>query len=133
LGYITFVGVSRLRKRTLLPPIAEDPSRMRPARRPARAKSKWGVVEMTLAHFESWWTSTPTTELVWITIGFIAQFMFSMRFIVQWVATEKARASIIPRMDPVFIVGQAAGLVTYACNIYFIWLGERAPRPENVA
>jgi lipid-A-disaccharide synthase-like uncharacterized protein len=54
-------------------------------------------------------------------------------FIVQWVATEKARASIIPRMDPVFIVGQAAGLVTYACNIYFIWLGERAPSPANVA
>jgi lipid-A-disaccharide synthase-like uncharacterized protein len=54
-------------------------------------------------------------------------------FIVQWVATEKARASIIPRMDPVFIVGQVAGLVTYACNIYFIWLGERAPSPANVA
>jgi lipid-A-disaccharide synthase-like uncharacterized protein len=104
-----------------------------------------------VTHFESWWASTPTTELVWI--GFIAQFMFSMRFIVQWVATEKARASIIPetfwyfslaggllllayavyRMDPVFIVGQAAGLVIYVRNIYFIWLSKWAPSPANVA
>ena len=108
---------------------------------------------MTLAHLQSWWASTPSTELAWVTIGFIAQFMFSMRFIVQWVATEKARASIIPetfwyfsfaggsmllayaiyRSDPVFIVGQATGLVIYARNIYFIWLGKRDPSTANVA
>jgi len=108
---------------------------------------------MTLAHLESWWAATPMTELIWITIGFIAQFMFSMRFIVQWIATERARASIIPetfwyfsfvgglmllayaiyRADPVFIVGQAAGLVIYARNIYFIWLGKRDPSPANAA
>lgn len=106
---------------------------------------------MSLSFLTSWWAEIPTTELVWITIGFLAQFMFSMRFIVQWVATEKARASIIPetfwyfsfaggsmllayaiyRMDPVFIFGQAAGLVIYARNIYFIWLGKRAPGPAK--
>jgi lipid-A-disaccharide synthase-like uncharacterized protein len=79
--------------------------------------------------------------------------MFSMRFVVQWLATEKARASIIPetfwyfsvlgdalllayaiyRMDPVFIVGQAAGLVIYARNIYFIWLGKRAQSQAEIA
>jgi lipid-A-disaccharide synthase-like uncharacterized protein len=133
IGLYNFVGVSWLRKRTLLPPIAADPSGASAAEKARASQVKVGVVEMTLAHFESWWTSTPMTELVWITIGFIAQFMFSMRFIVQWVATEKARASIIPRMDPVFIVGQAAGLVMYACNIYFIWLGKRAPSPSKVA
>ena len=93
------------------------------------------------------------TELIWISIVFIAQFMFSMRFIVLWFATERARASIIPetfwyfsfvgglmllayaiyRADPVFIVGQAAGLVIYARNIYFIWLGKRDPSPANAA
>jgi len=106
---------------------------------------------MTLAHLESWWASTPTTELIWITIGFIAQFMFSMRFIVQWIATERARASIIPetfwyfsfvggllayaiyRADLVFIVGQAAGLVIYARNIYLIWIGKRDPSPAKAA
>jgi dolichol-phosphate mannosyltransferase len=35
-------------------------------------------------------------------------------------------AYAIYRMDPVFILGQAAGLVIYARNIYFIWLGKRA-------
>ena len=99
-----------------------------------------------------WWLATPTTELIWIGIGLFAQLLFSMRFLVQWVATEKARASVIPetfwyfsllggllllayacyRLDPVFILGQAAGLAIYSRNIYFIWLGKRAPSPANV-
>ena len=107
---------------------------------------------MSMASPANWWTTTPTTELIWIMIGFIAQFLFSMRFVVQWLATEKARASIIPetfwyfsvaggamllayaiyRMDPVFILGPAAGLVIYARNIYFIWLGKREPRPAEI-
>jgi lipid-A-disaccharide synthase-like uncharacterized protein len=85
-----------------------------------------------------WWMTTPTTELTWIAIGLAAQLLFSMRFLVQWVATEKARASIIPetfwyfsfaggilllayavyRLDPVFMLGQATGLVIYSRNIY---------------
>ncbi len=67
--------------------------------------------------------------------------MFSMRFIIQWIASERARASIVPeafwyfsfcgglmlfiyaihRMDPVFILGQGIGLFIYSRNIYFIW------------
>jgi hypothetical protein len=27
----------------------------------------------------------------------------------------------------VFILGQATGLVIYSRNIYFVWLGKRAP------
>ena len=108
---------------------------------------------MSFSHLTSWWASTPTSELIWIAVGLAAQFMFSMRFIVQWLATEKARASIIPetfwcfsfaggamllayaiyRMDPVFILGQGMGLVIYARNIYFIWLGKREPSAANVA
>jgi lipid-A-disaccharide synthase-like uncharacterized protein len=102
---------------------------------------------MNLARLGTWWATTPTTELIWVAVGFFAQFLFSMRFIVQWLATERAQASIIPetfwyfscaggvlllayaiyRMDPVFILGQSMGLVIYARNIYFIWLGKRAP------
>src|SRR4030065_1519570 len=102
---------------------------------------------MSFSHLTSWWASTLSSELVLIAICFFAQCMFSMLFIVQWLATEKARASIIPetfwyfsfaggamllayaiyRMDPVFILGQAMGLVIYARNIYFIWLGKREP------
>jgi lipid-A-disaccharide synthase-like uncharacterized protein len=105
------------------------------------------------AHLVEWWRQTPSIELIWIAIGLIAQLMFSMRFLVQWIATEKARASIIPetfwyfsfaggvlllayavyRTDPVFILGQATGLVIYSRNIYFIWLGKRAPGAAKIA
>jgi lipid-A-disaccharide synthase-like uncharacterized protein len=104
-------------------------------------------------HLVEWWRLTPSIELIWIAIGLIAQLLFSMRFVVQWIATEKARASIIPetfwyfslaggvlllayalyRMDPVFILGQATGLVIYSRNIHFIWLGKRTPSTAKIA
>jgi lipid-A-disaccharide synthase-like uncharacterized protein len=88
----------------------------------------------------NWWLSTPTSEKVWLGLGFLAQLMFSMRFIVQWIASERARRSIVPetfwyfslvggamlfayaiyRMDPVFMLGQGMGLIIYSRNIYFI-------------
>ena len=46
-----------------------------------------------------WWRTTPTTELIWVGIGLTAQLMFSMRFLVQWIATEKARASTMPTRE----------------------------------
>ena len=95
---------------------------------------------MHWASLVHWWLVTPSPEIVWLFIGLLAQLLFSMRFIVQWIATEKARASIIPetfwyfsffggilllayavyRADPVFILGQATGLIIYSRNIYFI-------------
>ena len=95
--------------------------------------------------FALWWANTSATELTWLAIGFGAQLMFSMRFIIQWIASEKARASIVPetfwyfsfvggamlfvyalyRGDPVFILGQGLGLIIYSRNIYFIWLNKR--------
>jgi lipid-A-disaccharide synthase-like uncharacterized protein len=77
----------------------------------------------------------------WLILGFAAQIMFYMRFIVQWIESEKKGASVIPtsfwyfsffgglllffyaihRKDPVFIMGQGAGLFIYARNIMFIW------------
>ena len=100
---------------------------------------------MHWANLVHWWLVTPSTKIVWLFIGLLAQLLFSMRFLVQWIATEKARASIIPetfwyfsffggilllayavyRADPVFILGQATGLIIYSRNIYFIWLGKR--------
>ena len=108
---------------------------------------------MSLGGLVQWWETTPTIELVWIAVGLFAQLMFSMRFLIQWIATERARASIIPetfwyfsfgggvlllayaiyRLDPVFILGQATGLVIYSRNIYFIWLGKRLPNTARVA
>jgi lipid-A-disaccharide synthase-like uncharacterized protein len=76
----------------------------------------------------------------WVVLGFVAQGFFTMRFAVQWIASERARRSVIPvafwffsigggalllvyslyRKDPVFIAGQALGLVIYFRNLYFI-------------
>ncbi|MDX2263779.1 MAG: lipid-A-disaccharide synthase N-terminal domain-containing protein [Hyphomicrobiales bacterium] len=97
------------------------------------------------AEIGRWWTTVPTVEIIWLTIGFGAQMMFSMRFLVQWIASERARESIVPetfwyfsfvgglmmltyavyRKDPVFILGQALGLVVYSRNIYLIWRNKR--------
>jgi lipid-A-disaccharide synthase-like uncharacterized protein len=77
---------------------------------------------------------------IWLVVGFLGQAFFFMRFVVQWIASERARRSIIPhafwffsigggtvlliyaiyRRDPVFIVGQATGLFIYLRNIIFI-------------
>jgi lipid-A-disaccharide synthase-like uncharacterized protein len=77
---------------------------------------------------------------LWVLFGFIAQVMFMARFLVQWIASERARKSVVPaafwffsvaggalllvyaiyRRDPVFIVGQAAGLFIYLRNITLI-------------
>ncbi|MGQ9365155.1 lipid-A-disaccharide synthase N-terminal domain-containing protein [Azospirillum sp. ST 5-10] len=93
----------------------------------------------------TWFNERSTTELVWIALGFFAQLLFMMRFVVQWIASERARRSIVPelfwyfslgggvlllaysihRADPVFMLGQALGLIIYARNLYFIWAGKR--------
>ena len=77
---------------------------------------------------------------LWIALGFIAQAMFTARFMIQWIASERARKSVVPvafwtfsllggslllvyalhRKDPVFIIGQAAGLVIYTRNLMLI-------------
>ena len=88
-----------------------------------------------------WWASTSSEEVFWLTFGFSAQAMFFMRFLLQWIASERAQQSTVPevfwyfslaggiglfiyatyRMDPVIMVGQATGLLIYSRNIYFIW------------
>jgi lipid-A-disaccharide synthase-like uncharacterized protein len=85
-----------------------------------------------------------TTDHVWLTIGLLGQAFFSARFLVQWIASERLRRSVVPlafwyfsvgggltllayaiyRRDPVFILGQGAGLLVYARNL---WLIYRAP------
>ena len=81
-----------------------------------------------------------SANTLWLGIGFAGQALFSARFLVQWIATERARRSVIPvafwyfslggsftllayaiyKEDPVFIVGQAAGIFIYLRNLYFI-------------
>lgn len=76
----------------------------------------------------------------WVLLGFIAQAFFTARFVVQWIASERAGRSVVPlafwllsigggvlllayalyRRDPVFIAGQAFGVFVYLRNLYFV-------------
>ncbi len=77
----------------------------------------------------------------WVLLGYAGQALFTMRFVVQWIATERARKSVIPvafwffsiggglllfgyalyKRDPVFILGQGLGLFVYLRNLYFVY------------
>lgn len=77
---------------------------------------------------------------MWLAIGLIGQIIFGGRFVIQWLASEKKKESVIPvafwwcsigggvmllayaihKMDPVFILGQGLGLLIYARNLVFI-------------
>jgi lipid-A-disaccharide synthase-like uncharacterized protein len=81
----------------------------------------------------------------WVLLGFVAQIMFTLRFAVQWLASERAGHSVVPmafwvfsiaggllllvyalyRRDPVFIAGQAFGVFVYVRNLQFV-LRDRA-------
>ena len=89
------------------------------------------------------------TLSIWMLLGVTGQALFSGRFLVQWIASERSRRSVLPvafwylsllggtallvyaihRRDPVFIFGQAAGLVVYGRNL---WLNLR-PAPSSRA
>jgi lipid-A-disaccharide synthase-like uncharacterized protein len=81
----------------------------------------------------------------WLILGFSAQAMFSARFLVQWIASERAGKSVVPilfwylsimgsgllllyaiyRRDPVFILGQSFGIFIYSRNLYLIYREKR--------
>jgi len=83
---------------------------------------------------------TVAVERIWVGLGLFGQLLFSARFIVQWIASERKKRSIIPvsfwyfslggsalllayaiyRKDPVFILGQSAGAVVYVRNLWLI-------------
>ncbi|MEO6300286.1 MAG: lipid-A-disaccharide synthase N-terminal domain-containing protein [Paracoccaceae bacterium] len=81
-----------------------------------------------------------TADAIWVTVGLFGQLMFTGRFIVQWLASEKAKRSVVPvmfwyfsiigslivlaygvhKLDPVIILGQLPGSVIYGRNLWLI-------------
>ena len=77
---------------------------------------------------------------LWLAIGLFGQLLFSLRFLVQWLRSEKAGRSVVPvafwylsiggglllltyalhRQDPVFVFGQLTGLAVYVRNLHLI-------------
>lgn len=90
-------------------------------------------------------------DLIWLGIGLTGQALFSMRFLVQWLASERQRRSVMPiafwyfslaggatllayaiyRADPVFIIGQLTGLFIYARNLHLIWRERKTHAAET--
>jgi lipid-A-disaccharide synthase-like uncharacterized protein len=78
-----------------------------------------------------------SSELAWISVGLVAQGCFTARFLVQLIASERCKKSVIPLGfwylsllggtmllgyaihlgDPVFILGQTFGVLVYYRNL----------------
>ena len=85
--------------------------------------------------------SLNSSEIIFLIIGFVGQFIFASRFIVQWIYSEKKGESSIPiifwylsivgglslliyaifRKDPVIILGQSFGILVYTRNLILIY------------
>lgn len=76
----------------------------------------------------------------WVIVGFTGQFIFFLRFAIQWYTSERRRRTVVPEsfwyfsvvgglitlvyairiQDPVFMMAQTLGLVIYIRNIVLI-------------
>jgi lipid-A-disaccharide synthase-like uncharacterized protein len=86
-------------------------------------------------------------DSVWLIVGLLGQLMFTARFIVQWIASERAGKSVVPlafwyfslfggmivlaygihKVEPVIILGQLPGVVIYSRNLWLIYKERRDP------
>jgi len=93
-----------------------------------------------IASMRAYVEGMPTSDLIWLGIGLVGQCLFMMRFIVQWIHSEKHQQSLIPvsfwyfslvggltvlayglhKLDPVIILGQLPGTVVYARNLMLL-------------
>jgi len=109
-------------------------------------KHRWGGLFAVL-DITSW------TGVFWVGFGLIGQGLFAARMLVQWLASEKAKASVIPvafwwlslvgssmiivyfiwRVEIVGILGQSTGWFVYIRNLWFIHSAGVAhhPAPED--
>jgi lipid-A-disaccharide synthase-like uncharacterized protein len=87
---------------------------------------------------------------VWVLIGLFGQSLFMMRFIIQWIHSERAQQSVVPeafwyfslsgsmivliyavhQKDLVFILSQSLGTIIYVRNIQMIWRNKRKAQTE---
>ena len=89
----------------------------------------------------------------WVAFGLAGQILFGSRFIVQWVASEKRKASYIPVVfwylslgggiitaayaihirDTVFTIAQCAGLLVYVRNLMLIYRNPAHAQPGTAS
>lgn len=102
-------------------------------------------LRLALAQAQNWLfrilNITSWAGLAWVTLGFVGQALFFARLLVQWMASEKERRSVVPvgfwwfsllggvmlfsyfvwRRDVVGVLGQTTGVVVYARNLRIIY------------
>lgn len=108
-----------------------------------------------LKSLAGWWAAMSPMDVTFLAIGLFGQIMFSARWILQWIASERVRQSTVPalfwylsflgsimvltygvyRRDPVIIAGQF-GFIIYARNLFFLHKVGREvdsvpPRPDQ--
>jgi lipid-A-disaccharide synthase-like uncharacterized protein len=84
-------------------------------------------------------------DKVWLAVGLIGQLMFTLRFVVQWIHSERHQKSVIPvsfwyfsliggltvlaygihKVEPVIIIGQLPGTIVYTRNLMLIYRERR--------
>ena len=110
--------------------------------------------------FQDWLSRFTDNLSPLVVVGLVGQTVFMMRFLVQWIASERAGRSVVPIAfwwlslggaallftyavliaDPVFILGQSLGFVIYSRNLVLIrksnqqaqTLGARAAPAEEL-
>lgn len=94
---------------------------------------------------------TSWTGMLWVGMGLFAQVLFTGRMVVQWISSERARASVVPeafwwlsllgatmllmyftwRRDIVGIIGQATGWSVYVRNLWLIHRNDHGPAGQG--
>jgi lipid-A-disaccharide synthase-like uncharacterized protein len=89
----------------------------------------------------------------WLLLGLLAQVVFFGRWVIQWVASEVRRESVMPvlfwwcsllgatmllvyfvgRREPIGVLGQAIGWTVYSRNLYLIKIKRRSPTQDPEA
>jgi lipid-A-disaccharide synthase-like uncharacterized protein len=102
-----------------------------------------------MGYLEHWYLeATQNPDVMWTSIGFVGTALFGMRFVIQWLSSERKGHSVIPvafwyfsigggtislfyalhlRAWPL-ILGQGAPLLIYARNLYMVWRDRNAPK-----
>ncbi|MBU0677776.1 MAG: lipid-A-disaccharide synthase N-terminal domain-containing protein [Verrucomicrobia bacterium] len=90
-------------------------------------------------------------EMIWVGIGLGGQLCFFSRFLVQWIASERRKESVVPvafwyfsiiggiillfyaihRKDIVFILGQATGILIYSRNLHLIARSKKGLKSQS--
>ena len=103
-----------------------------------------------ITNWQAYFSGMGSVDVAWLVIGLLGQTMFMMRFVVQWIQSERHQQSVIPvsfwylsliggltvlayglhRAEPVIILGQLPGTLVYTRNLMLIHRGKHAFRAE---